>query len=35
MTGNLKYIGINLSELIQKFVFKEIIPFVFLLRNFI
>ena len=35
MTGNLKYIGINLSEYIQEFVFKERIPFVFLLRNFI
>ena len=32
MTGNFKYVGINLSGLIQEFVLKERIPFVFLLR---
>ena len=35
MTQIFKYVGINLSGLIQEFIVKEIIPFLFLLRNFI
>ena len=35
MTRDVKYIGINLSGLIQNFLVEEIIPFEFLLRYFI
>ena len=32
MNGNFKYIGINLSGLIQEVLFKYRIPYVFLLK---
>ena len=35
MTGDSKQVGINFSGLIQEFVLKERISFVFLIRNFI